>query len=213
MHYNKAVTLIFHKQKTTSKKIKAMTKQGKILIFSGPSGCGKSTIIKSLPKEELNLAFSISATSRAPRGTEKNGVEYFFLTADEFRKKIENGEFIEYAEVYKDRFYGTFKSQIEKPLEKGINVVLDIDVAGGCNIKKIYGNQALSIFILPPSIEELNRRLEKRATDSAENIKERIRKAEYELSFASKYDCNIINDDLETAERETLAKVTEFING
>lgn len=190
-----------------------MTKQGKILIFSGPSGCGKSTIIKSLPKEELNLAFSISATSRAPRGAEKNGVEYFFLTADEFRKKIEKGEFIEYAEVYKDRFYGTFKSQIEEPLEKGISVVLDIDVAGGCNIKKIYGNQALSIFILPPSIEELNRRLEKRATDSAETIKERIRKAEYELSFASKYDCNIINDDLETAERETLAKVTEFING
>lgn len=189
-----------------------MAEQGKLLIFSAPSGSGKSTIINSLFKAGLNIAFSISATSRPPRGNEKNGVEYFFITAEDFRKKIENGEFLEYEEVYHDRFYGTLKAQVEKQLDEGVNVVLDIDVAGGCNVKNIYGKRALSIFIQPPSVEELRRRLEKRATDSAETIEERIRKAEYELSFAPRYDCIIINDNLETAERETLAKVTEFIN-
>lgn len=189
-----------------------MQKPGKLIIFSAPSGSGKSTIINSLFKRGLNLAFSISATSRPPRGSEKNGVEYFFLTADEFRKKIAAGEFLEFAEVYPDRFYGTLKSQVEKELADGFNVVLDVDVIGGCNIKKIYGPRALSIFIQPPSVEELRRRLEKRATDSPEVIDERIRRAQYELGFAPKYDRIVVNDDLETAEREAYSIVSKFID-
>ncbi len=180
-----------------------MQKPGKLLIFSAPSGSGKSTIINSLFSHGLNLAFSISATSRPPRGEEKNGVEYFFLSADEF---------LEYAEVYHNRFYGTLKSQVEKQLAEGTNVVLDVDVIGGCNIKKIYGPRALSIFIQPPSVEELRRRLEKRATDSPEVIDERIRRAEYELGFAPRYDRTVINDDLAKAEQETLQIVSDFIN-
>ena len=178
-----------------------MQKPGKLLIFSAPSGSGKSTIINSLFSHGLNLAFSISATSRPPRGEEKNGVEYFFLSADEFRRKIDAGEFLEYAE-----------SQVEKQLAEGTNVVLDVDVIGGCNIKKIYGPRALSIFIQPPSVEELRRRLEKRATDSPEVIDERIRRAEYELGFAPRYDRTVINDDLAKAEQETLQIVSDFIN-
>lgn len=189
-----------------------MQKPGKLLIFSAPSGSGKSTIINSLFSHGLNLAFSISATSRPPRGEEKNGVEYFFLSADEFRRKIAAGEFLEYAEVYHNRFYGTLKSQVEKQLAEGTNVVLDVDVIGGCNIKKIYGPRALSIFIQPPSVEELRRRLEKRATDSPEVIDERIRRAEYELGFAPRYDRTVINDDLAKAEQETLQIVIDFIN-
>ena len=137
--------------------IKQMT--GKLIIFSAPSGSGKSTIINYLLTQNLNLAFSISATSRPPRGTEKHGVEYFFLTPEEFRCRIENNEFLEYEEVYKDRYYGTLKEQVEKQLEKGQNVVFDLDVVGGCNIKKCYGERALSIFVQPPSIEELRCRL------------------------------------------------------
>ena len=153
--------------------------EGKLVIFAAPSGSGKSTIINSIMAdggaEELNLHFSISATSRAPRGEEKNGVEYFFLTPDEFRQKIANDEFIEYEEVYTDKFYGTLKSQVDKQLAEGENVVFDVDVNGAMNIKKIYGNRALSIFIQPPSIEELRRRLEGRATDAPEVIDQRIR--------------------------------------
>ena len=135
--------------------------QGKVIIFSAPSGSGKSTIINWLMNEhkELNLAFSISCTSRQPRGTEKDGVEYFFVTPEEFRQRIANEEFLEYEEVYADRFYGTLKAQVEKQLEKGENVVLDVDVKGGCNIKKYYGDKALSLFIQPPSVEELRKRL------------------------------------------------------
>ena len=185
---------------------------GKLLIFSAPSGSGKSTIIKSLFDAGLPLSFSISATSRPPRGTEQNGVEYFFLTPNEFRKKIEDGDFLEYMEVYPGRFYGTLKSQVEKQLACGKNVVLDVDVCGGCNIKKIYGSQALSHFVQPPSIQELRRRLEKRATDSPEVIEDRIQRAEYELGFASKYDCIIINDDLETAKKDAYDRVNDFLN-
>ena len=127
----------------------------KLIIFSAPSGSGKSTIINYLlTQPQLKLAFSISATSRAPRGTERDGVEYFFLTPDEFRRRIEAGEFLEYEEVYKDRFYGTLKSQVEKQLQEGENVIFDVDVVGGCNIKQFYGDRALSVFIQPPSIEE-----------------------------------------------------------
>ena len=186
---------------------------GKLVIFSAPSGSGKSTIVQYLMKvhPELNLGFSISCTSRAPRGTEKNGVEYFFLTAEEFREKISRDEFLEYEEVYQDRFYGTLKSQVEKQTEQGQNVVFDVDVKGGCNIKKFYGERALSVFIQPPSIEELRRRLEGRATDAPEVIEQRLAKADYEMTFASQFDHIIVNDDLAKAEEETFNLVKAFL--
>ena len=188
-------------------------KKGKLIIFSAPSGSGKSTIVQWLMKEhpELRLYFSISCTSRAPRGTEQNGVEYFFLTPEEFREKIQNDEFVEYEEVYENRFYGTLKSQVEKQLNAGQNVVFDVDVKGGVNIKKFYGDDALSVFIQPPSIEELRKRLVGRATDSPEAIEERLAKASYELTFANQFDTIIVNDDLETAKNETLHQVNAFL--
>lgn len=186
---------------------------GKLIIFSAPSGSGKSTIINYLMQQGLGLAFSISATSRAPRGTEQHGVEYFFLSPEEFRERIAAGEFLEYEEVYTDRFYGTLKAQVEHQLETGQHVVFDVDVVGGCNIKEYYGDRALSLFIQPPSIEELRRRLEGRGTDTPEVIQQRLDKAEYELSFAPKFDKVIINDDLETAKAEALATIKEFIEG
>ncbi|MBQ2341781.1 MAG: guanylate kinase [Bacteroidaceae bacterium] len=188
-------------------------KRGSLLIFSAPSGSGKSTIIQWLMNEhpELKLAFSISATSRPPRGTEQNGVEYFFLSPDEFRQKIQNGEFLEYEEVYQDRFYGTLKEQVERQLEAGQNVVFDVDVKGGCNIKEFYGNQAMSLFIQPPSIEELRRRLINRGTDDMEQIEKRVAKAEYELSFAPRFDHIVVNDILEDAEAEALRLINEFL--
>ena len=185
---------------------------GKLIIFSAPSGSGKSTIINYLLKQNLNLAFSISATSRPPRGEEKHGVEYFFLSPDEFRQRISNNEFLEYEEVNKDRYYGTLKAQVEKQLEAGQNVVFDVDVVGGCNIKKFYGDRALSLFIQPPCVEELRRRLIGRGTDASEVIEHRVAKAEYELSFASKFDKVIINDDLEAAKAEALKVIKEFLN-
>lgn len=160
---------------------------------------------------ELNLAFSISATTRAPRGTEKNGVEYLFLSEDEFRKKIADGEFLEYEEVYPGRFYGTLKSQVDSQTALGENVVFDVDVKGGCNIKKFYGSRALSIFIQAPSIDELKKRLEGRGTDSAEAISKRIAKASYEMTFAPQFDHIVVNDDLEKAEEETYQLVKDFI--
>lgn len=187
---------------------------GRLLIFSAPSGSGKSTIINWLMTEhpELNLAFSISCTSRAPRGTERHGVEYFFLTPDEFRRRIAQNEFLEYEEVYTDRFYGTLKSQVDRQLEAGQNVVFDVDVKGGCNIKKFYGDRALSLFIQPPSIDELRNRLNKRATDAPEVIEDRIARATYELTFASKFDRIIINDNLERAEQDVYLAVKSFLN-
>jgi guanylate kinase len=188
--------------------------KGKLIIFSAPSGTGKSTIISWLMKEhkELNMAFSISCTSRAPRGSEQNGVEYFFLTPEEFRARIEDDEFLEYEEVYTDRYYGTLKSQVEKQLEAGQNVVFDVDVKGGVNIKKFYGDEALSIFIQPPSINELRRRLEHRATDAPDVINQRIARAEFELTFADKFDKVIINDVLEYAEADALATIQQFLS-
>jgi guanylate kinase len=187
--------------------------RGKLFIFSAPSGSGKSTIINWLMENhpELNMKFSISCTSRPPRGKEQNGVEYFFLTPEEFRKKIADDEFVEYEEVYTDRYYGTLKSQVEKQLENGENVVFDVDVHGAMNIKKAYGSQALSLFIQPPSVEELRKRLTGRGTEVAEEIEKRIGRAEYELTFAEKFDTVIINDDLEKAKEETLKKIQAFL--
>ena len=188
--------------------------KGNCLIFSAPSGSGKSTIVQWLTKEhpELNLVFSISATSRPPRGTEQHGVEYFFLTPEEFKAKIDANEFLEYEEVYTDRYYGTLKSQVEEQLESGKNVIFDIDIKGGINVKNFFGDRALSLFIQPPSVEELRKRLVGRATDSAEQIEERLAKAEYEMSFAPQFDQIIVNDDLDTAKADTLKTIRNFLN-
>lgn len=187
--------------------------KGKLLIFSAPSGSGKSTIVQWLMKhEELRLAFSISATSRPPRGSEQHGVEYFFLSPEEFRQKIKNNEFLEYEEVYQDRFYGTLKQQVETQLESGTNVIFDVDVKGGCNIKDFYGDRALSLFIQPPSVEVLRERLVGRGTDSMEQIEKRLEKASYELSFAPKFDRVVVNDNLDTAQKEVLDIVKEFLD-
>lgn len=184
---------------------------GKLIIFSAPSGSGKSTIINYLLTQNLNLSFSISATSRAPRGTEQNGVEYFFLTPEEFKQRIANNEFLEYEEVYKDRFYGTLKAQVEKQLAAGQNVIFDVDVVGGCNIKKFYGDRALSVFIQPPSLEELRKRLTGRGTDAPEVIESRLAKATFELSYAEKFDVVIVNDNLEKAQAEALKTIRDFV--
>lgn len=186
--------------------------RGKVFIFSAPSGSGKSSVIgQLLPHKELNMHFSISCTSRPPRGTECDGVEYFFLSPQEFRHRIDNDEFLEYEEVYKDRYYGTLKTQVESQLEKGDNVVLDVDVKGACNIKRYYGDKALSIFIQPPSLEELRRRLESRGTDAPDVIEERISRAEFELSFAKDFDKVIVNDDINIAVDEALKAIKQFI--
>jgi guanylate kinase len=185
---------------------------GKLIIFSAPSGSGKSTIINYLLGQGLNLHFSISATSRAPRGEERNGVEYYFLTPEEFRGRIAKGDFLEYEEVYKDKFYGTLKSEVDRQLAEGHNVVFDVDVVGGCNIKKHYGSRALSVFIQPPSIEALRARLEGRGTDAPEVIESRIAKAEFELSFAPRFDVCIVNDVLEKAQEEALTTIKKFLS-
>lgn len=186
--------------------------KGKLIIFSAPSGAGKSTMINYLLKQGLKLAFSISATSRPPRGTEQHGVEYFFLSPEEFRQRINNDEFLEYEEVYKDRFYGTLKEQVEKQLAAGQNVIFDVDVVGGCNIKNFYGDRALSVFIQPPSMEVLRERLVGRGTDEPSVIENRLAKAEFELSFANKFDVVIINDNLEEARKKALKVIQEFLN-
>ena len=187
--------------------------QSRLIIFSAPSGSGKSTIVNWLMQEhpELKLAFSISCTSRQPRGTERDGVEYFFVSPQEFRERIDNDEFLEYEEVYEDRFYGTLKTQVDNQLKAGQNVVFDVDVKGGVNIKRFYGDRALSIFIQPPSIDELRRRLESRATDAPQVIEDRLNKAAYELTFASQFDKVVVNDDLDKAKTETLQIIQEFL--
>ena len=183
----------------------------KVIVFSAPSGSGKSTIINYLMQQELNLHFSISATSRPPRGTERHGVEYFFLTPEAFREHIAAGDFLEYEEVYTDRYYGTLKSQVDNQLANGENVVCDVDVLGGQNIKKQYGARALSIFIQPPSIEVLRQRLEGRGTDKAEVIEQRLARAAFKLSQAPHFDVVIVNDDLATACAEALQAVKQFL--
>lgn len=185
----------------------------KIIIFSAPSGSGKSSIVKYLLQEhpELNLTFSVSATSRALRGEEKHGVDYFFLTEDEFKICIGNDEFLEYEEVYPNRFYGTLKNHVEELLHHGKNVLFDIDVVGGLNIKKYYGDRALAVFVEPPNIEALEERLKKRGTDSPEAIRERVEKAAFELTFAPQFDVIIINDNLEDAQKETYLVIKDFL--
>lgn len=187
--------------------------EGKFLIVSAPSGSGKSTIVNWLMQEhpELSLSFSISATSRPPRGTEQHGVEYYFLSPEEFREHIKVGDFLEYEEVYEDRFYGTLRQPVEEKAAQGINVVFDVDVKGGVNIKKHYGDRAMSLFIQPPSVEELKRRLIARNTDSEEQIKERVDKAAYEMTFAPQFDHIVVNDVLEDAKAETLRLVSDFL--
>jgi guanylate kinase len=184
---------------------------GKLIIFSAPSGAGKSTIVNHLLKSGFEIEFSISATSRSPRGNEKHGVEYYFLSPDEFRTKIAQNEFVEYEEVYKDCYYGTLRSEIDRISQLGKNIVFDVDVIGGLNIKSQFGDRALLIFIAPPSIEVLRERLSGRGTDLPEMINLRIAKAEYELSFAPKFDVTIVNDDLETAKKEAEKVLTGFL--
>ncbi|MDO5523530.1 MAG: guanylate kinase [Bacteroidia bacterium] len=182
----------------------------KLIIFSAPSGAGKSTIVRHMLERDLNLQFSISATSRLPRGEEKNGVEYFFLTPQEFKDKIADGDFLEYEEVYPDKFYGTLKSEVDRILAEGKNVVFDIDCIGGLNVKHKYGDRALSIFVMPPSVQTLRERLEKRGTDAPQVIEKRLAKAEYEMSFASKFDVIIQNDNFDRAKEEVYRAIKEF---
>lgn len=186
--------------------------QGKLIIFSAPSGSGKSTIINKLMSEYgLRGRFSISATSRKPRGSERDGVEYYFLSEEDFRKRIGEGDFLEYEEVYPGCFYGTLRSEVDRTLAQGENVILDIDVQGGLNVKKIYGDRALTLFIQPPSMERLRERLERRGTDAPEVIERRLAKAETELSFAPKYDAIVVNDDLEEACQSAARVVEDFL--
>lgn len=188
--------------------------KGKLIILSAPSGCGKSTIIGEIIKNaDLNLAFSISATTRSPREGEKHGVNYYFLSVEEFRNAIENDELVEYEEVYPGRYYGTLKKEIERICNSGKNVILDIDVKGGINVKKQYGDDARSIFIMPPSVEVLKQRLQSRGTETEESLAERIGKAEYEISFAPQFDCMVVNDELSIAVSETEHIIMDFVKG
>jgi guanylate kinase len=189
-----------------------MPQNGKLIIFSAPSGSGKTTIVKYLLEKDFKMEFSISATTRSPRGEEKDGVDYYFLTPETFRNKIDAGELLEWEEVYTDKYYGTLKSEVERITSKGNNIVFDVDVVGGLNIKKMYGKEAIAIFIQPPSIEELKNRLEGRGTDSKEVIQQRLDKAEEELSYAKGFDHIIVNDDLSAAITETENILTHFLN-
>jgi len=187
--------------------------KGKVIVFSAPSGSGKSTIVNELLKvDSYKLEFSISATNRDPRGEEKNGKEYYFLTTEDFKNKIDNDEFLEWEEVYKGCFYGTLKSEINRIISKGHNIVFDIDVVGGLNIKRIFKKDALAVFIQPPSINELEKRLTNRATDTPETIRKRLDKAEFEMTFADKFDTIIINDNLSEAISETKEELTTFLD-
>jgi guanylate kinase len=185
---------------------------GRLLIVSAPSGSGKSTIVNYLMTEhpEFRLAFSVSATSRPPRGQEQDGVDYYFLTPEEFRRHIKADDFLEYEEVYEGRFYGTLKRQVEEKLAAGMNVVFDVDVKGGINIKRYYGDDAMSIFIQPPSIEVLRERLIRRNTDEMAQIEQRVAKAAYEMSFAPQFDHIIVNDDLDVAKQQAVALLRDF---
>ncbi|MBQ0084829.1 MAG: guanylate kinase [Prevotella sp.] len=186
--------------------------QGKLLIFAAPSGAGKSTIVNFLMHQGLNCHFSVSTTTRKRRGTEQDGVDYFFITKEEFKKHIIMNDFIEYEEVYRDTFYGTLKSQVEAQLARGENVIFDVDVNGGMAIKKFYGDRALSVFIMPPSKEELTQRLLTRGTDEYEVIEERMKRVDYEISQANNFDQVVVNDNLEQAEHKVIELVQDFLN-
>ena len=185
----------------------------KVLIFSAPSGSGKSTIVNHiLSLYPDSMEFSVSATSRPPRGEEKHGREYYFLSADEFRKAVKEEKFVEFEEVYEGRFYGTLKSECERIWEAGHVIIFDVDVKGGVNLKKYFGDKALSIFIKAPSVEVLRERLIKRGTDSPEAIEERVAKAEEEMEYAPKFDYVLVNDDLNTAYAESEKVVEDFLD-
>lgn len=186
--------------------------QGKLIIFSAPSGSGKSTIVNYLLQQSFNLEFSISATTRSPRGTEQHGVEYYFFSVEEFQNRISNQEFVEYEEVYAGRYYGTLNSELQRIWSKNHNVVFDVDVKGGVRLKQIFGDNALSIFIQPPSIEELRKRLHGRGTDSDEEIERRVAKAAEEMSYASQFDHVVVNDNLQTAIKQTEGLLNLFLN-
>jgi len=186
--------------------------KGKLIIFSAPSGAGKTTIVKHLLQKGFDLEFSISATSREPRHTETHGKDYYFLSGEEFVAKVENDEFLEWEEVYKGISYGTLKSEVERIRNNGKNVIFDVDVVGGLNIKKYYGDVALAVFVQPPSVEELRKRLQGRSTETEEKIAMRVAKAEHELSFAPQFDVVITNDNLEVAFDEAEKIISEFIS-
>ena len=185
---------------------------GKLIIFSAPSGAGKSTLVHHLLGLNFDLEFSISATSRALRGVEKHGKDYYFLSPEEFRQKIDNHEFLEYEEVYSNCFYGTLRSEIQRIIESGKNIIFDVDVVGGINIKKNYPFNSLSVFIAPPSIEVLHERLKNRGTDSKEMILKRIAKADLEMTYSSQFDVIIVNDDLKRAKKEAEDTIRFFLN-
>lgn len=184
----------------------------KVIIFSAPSGSGKTTLVKHCLEVFPQLAFSISCTTRNPRGTEQNGVDYYFLSPEEFRQKISENAFVEFEEVYTDKFYGTLKSEVERIWNSGKTVIFDVDVKGGISLKKYFGEKALSIFIMPPSVEELEKRLISRATDDAETIKTRVAKAEEEIGYKNQFDEIIINDDLEKAKSDIENLIHNFLN-
>lgn len=186
--------------------------KGKLIIFSAPSGAGKTTIVKHLLSLGLGLEFSISATSRGMRHTETDGKDYYFLSQEEFRKRIDAGDFLEWEEVYAGTFYGTLKSEVERIRNKGNHVIFDVDVVGGTNIKKFYGDEALAVFVQPPSVDELRNRLVSRSTDAAEVIEKRVQKAEYELSFAPHFDVVLINDNLEQAFADAEKIIGDFLS-
>jgi guanylate kinase len=183
-----------------------------MVIFSAPSGSGKTTIVQRLLEAGLPLEFSVSATSRKPRGKEVHGKDYYFLSVAEFKKSIDEKAFVEWEEVYHEQYYGTLTSEVHRIWENGKHIVFDVDVLGGLNIKKQFGEKALAVFIQPPSVEVLEQRLRNRGTDDEESLQKRIRKAEYELSFATQFDIQVINDDLENAVEETMIRITEFLN-
>lgn len=185
----------------------------KVIIFSAPSGSGKTTLVKHCLEVFPELAFSISCTTRNPRGTEQNGVDYYFLKPDEFRQKISEGAFVEFEEVYTDKYYGTLKSEVERIWNSGKTVIFDVDVKGGISLKKYFGEKALSIFIMPPSVEELEKRLISRATDDAETIKTRVAKSAEEITYKNQFDKIVVNDDLAKAKTEIESLVRNFISG
>lgn len=187
--------------------------QGKLIIFSAPSGSGKSTIVRHLITKDVPIEFSVSATNRAPRGREENGVDYYFLSSEEFKSKIKSKAFLEWEEVYPDRYYGTLKAEVDRIWANEKHVVFDIDVEGGLNLKKQFGERALSVFIKVPSIDILKQRLMARNTEDNENLNMRLDKAKSEMAYAKYFDVVIVNDDLEIAQEQAYQKVMDFING
>lgn len=185
--------------------------EGKFIIISAPSGAGKTSVVRQLIGSDLKLEFSVSATSRTPRVNETDGKDYYFYSADEFRKMIKEGKFVEWEEVYKDHLYGTLKTEIERIFQKGNHVIFDVDAQGGINLKRIFGEKALSIFIMPPSVAELEKRLVSRGTDTPEKIRMRVEKAEQEILQAGQFDHIVINDELTNACMETYNLVNDFI--